>query len=82
MMSFAPRKYRRLGLVAAAAAGALVLIGCTDAGGPGGTAGGAGLPYGSSPEEFAAALEDMEPVTLIYQTGTASEDTSYGGHTA
>ncbi|GAA2004714.1 C4-dicarboxylate ABC transporter substrate-binding protein [Brevibacterium samyangense] len=35
----------------------------------GGGGGGEGVAWGAAPEEYAAALADMEPVTLVYQAG-------------
>lgn len=68
------RRPRALALGASAFALALGLAGC--AGSAGGSTGGgdeaAGVDYGATPEEYQAALADMDPVTLTYQPGSAS----------
>ena len=57
-------------------ASAVLLTAC--AGGVGDTASndqGVGFEYGASQEEVAAAIEDLEPVTLTYQPSASSPDT-------
>src|SRR5690606_7906662 len=72
------RKRRsRLGMVALATAGLVVLAGCSSGGNAGdGPAGEGplheGLPWGSSAEEFAAAVADMDKVTLTIQSSAPS----------
>jgi len=70
----------RLSAVAVATAGLVVLAGCSGSGGDGDAGGSAGegplhagLPWGSSAEEFAAAVADMEPVHLTVQSSAPSE---------
>jgi len=72
-------KYKRRVAIAALVAGALSLSACS--GTPatdGATQDDVGVPYGASPEEFAAALADMTPVTLTWQTGISSADNPAG----
>lgn len=65
-----------LGTVAAASALALLVTGC--AGSAGGTTDasetGEGYAFGASDEEIAAAIEDLEPVTIKYQVPATSQD--------
>ena len=66
----------RLGGAAALSALALVLTACAGSAG-GSTSGGEagdGFDYGASDEEVAAALEDLEPVTITYQVPATSQD--------
>jgi TRAP-type C4-dicarboxylate transport system substrate-binding protein len=75
------RGLRSAALPAAVLALALGMSGCAGGvgGGAGGEAGGGeGVEYGASPEEYQAALEDMEPVTLTYQGGGASAESGSG----
>ena len=73
------KRRSRLGVVALAMAGLVVLAGCSSNGG--GDAGDkpagdgplhAGLPWGSSAEEFAAAVADMDKVNLTIQSSAPS----------
>lgn len=64
-----------------AAASLTIMTGCAGGAGGAGNAGvadpsGDGVRYGASKEEYAAALADMTPVTLVYQAGSSSS-----GHT-
>src|SRR5699024_5797854 len=66
----------RLGGAAALSALALVLTACAGSAGgstPGSEAGD-GCDYAASDEEVAAALEDLEPVTITYQVPATSQD--------
>ena len=82
-MSIMQNKRRaRLGMVALATAGLVALAGCSsaDGGDSAGPAGEgplhAGLPWGSSAEEFAAAVADMDPVHLTIQSSAPSAASS------
>lgn len=73
---FAPRAHRvALASIGIGVAAALTISGCTD-GGTDGSSGDMGdhVPYGSSPEVYQEALADMEPVTLIMQSSSASAE--------
>lgn len=71
---------RRLPLVVAAVSTALTLGAC--AGSVGGNSNekgsGGGFEYGASQSEIDAALEDLDPVKLTYQTAAASPDSIQG----
>ncbi|WP_243597633.1 TRAP transporter substrate-binding protein DctP [Thermobifida halotolerans] len=60
---------RALRAAALLSAMALVATGCAESGGSGGGGGGGrSVDYGATKEEYAAALADMEPVTLTMQS--------------
>lgn len=79
MKNILGKRRARLGAIALATAGLVVLAGCSSSGGDGDAGGSAGegplhagLPWGSSAEEFAAAVADMEPVNLTVQSSAPS----------
>ena len=80
MKNILGKRRARLGAIALATAGLVVLAGCSSSGGDGDAGGSAGegplhagLPWGSSAEEFAAAVADMDPVHLTVQSSAPSE---------
>lgn len=62
--------------IAVGAAAAVVLSGCstTDGDNGGESTDGASIPWNASLEEYAAALADMDPVTLIWDSGAAGPE--------
>lgn len=74
----------KLQYVSAAGAALVLALGVSGCAGNVGSSGGgeggagAGVEHGASPEEYQAALEDMEPVTLTYQGGGASAESGSG----
>ncbi|WP_349827391.1 C4-dicarboxylate ABC transporter substrate-binding protein [Brevibacterium litoralis] len=70
------RRFLATGLAAGVALTLAACAGGTAGGGDGG--GGEGVDFGASPEEYQAALEEMEPVTLTYQPGSQSAQGATG----
>lgn len=66
--SIEPRRLERIGAIVAITA--LVLAACRD-GADGGGAAGEGVEPGASKNDYRAALQDMDPVTLIVQSQNA-----------
>lgn len=61
----------------------LLVSGCAGAvGTENGSAGGEGFAYGASQEDVDAVIDDLEPVTLVYQPSGSSPDTpaAVAGH--
>ncbi|WP_349826855.1 C4-dicarboxylate ABC transporter substrate-binding protein [Brevibacterium litoralis] len=76
------RKIRAATTTAAGIAVAALLAGCAGGAGGGGNGGGSGsgdgFAYGASQDEVNAAIADLEPVTITFQSGSASELVSSG----
>lgn len=66
---------KKISLAAIGAALALAISGCAGSAGESGTdEAGSGFVFGASQQEVDAAIADLEPVTLTYQTAAASPD--------
>lgn len=72
MTSVSRRGLRLTALIGGTAVLALGLGACSGGGSGDGSGGGDGVPFGASAEEWQAAFEDIDPITIVWETAGAA----------